>query len=210
MENASKALIMAGGVLIAIIIIALLYSFITTLSAKAEEEDLLLLAEQTETFNREYEAFEKKLLRGTDLITVMNKAAANNEKYDDQDHVYDVEVKFKLKTAVSKVTVEYVNGKQKATKEEVEFDADKEYSLIEDKAQISKFMDFGLQQTVDSYTIIDYEDKRNYKKVYDNYVVFKRKLFSCTKIGYSNETGRVNLLVFEEIMASGGELEGYN
>ncbi len=218
MENASKALIMAGSVLIAIIIIALLYSFITTLSANAEAEDLQTLAEQTEAFNKEYEAFEKKLLRGTDLITVINKAIANNKKYEDQDNVYDVDVKFTLKTAVSKVTVSYVNGKQQKTKEEKEFEPGTEYSLIDNtqKDRINKklyeFMSFGTQTTTDSYMLIDYdgENDTDYQKIYDNFTVFKRKLFRCTKIEYSTETGRVNLLVFEEIMASGGELEGYN
>lgn len=218
MENASKALIMAGSVLIAIIIIALLYSFISTLSANAEAEDLKTLAEQTEAFNKEYEAFEKKLLRGTDLITVINKAIANNKKYDDQDNIYDVDVKFTLKTAVSKITVSYVKGKQKTTKEVTEFEPGTVYNLIDNsqKDRINKklydFMSFGTQTTTDSYMLVNYdgEGDQDYEKIYDNFTVFKRKLFRCKKIDYSGETGRVNLLEFEEILPAGGELEGYN
>lgn len=213
MENASKALIMAGSVLIALIIIALLYSFITTLSTMQEEEDLLLLAEQIEKFNREYEAFQKNLLRGTDVITVINKAISNNKKYDDQEAVYDIDVKFKLKTAISRITVEYDDGEVIKSKDVVEFEEGTVYSLIDNaqpdriNAQIKDLMSNGTQE----YKLENYngEGDLNYKKIYMEFTVFKRKIFKCTKIGYSNETGRVNLLVFEEIQATGGELEGY-
>lgn len=213
MENASKALIMAGSVLIAIIIIALLYSFITTLSTMQQEEDLLLLAEQTEKFNREYEAFQKKLLRGTDVVTVINKAMANNKKYDDQETVYDINIKFKLKTAISKITVEYKDGEVSKSKDVVEFEEGTVYSLIDNSqpdrinAKIKDLMSNGTQE----YKLENYSGAGDlsYKKIYMEFTVFKRKIFKCTKIGYNNETGRVNLLEFEEIQATGGELEGY-
>ena len=111
MENATKALVMAGSVLIAVIIIALLYSFLSTLSANAEQEDLALLVEQTEKFNKEYEAFERKLMRGTDLITVINKAIANNDRYEDQEHIYDIDVQFELASDITKIVVQVRDGK---------------------------------------------------------------------------------------------------
>ena len=219
MENATKALVMAGSVLIAVIIIALLYSFLSTLSANAEQEDLKLLAEQTEKFNKEYEAFERKLMRGTDLITLINKAIANNKKYDDQDKIYDIDVKFTLSSDITKVIVEVVNGKaQPASREEIVFNSSKVYSVIDNKSpdrinqKLYEFMNDGLQPSKDAYVLEDYDgpDDKDYKKIYDNYIVFKRKFFTCTKLEYSEQTGRVNLLEFQEIELAGGELEGYN
>ena len=79
MENASKALAMAGGLLLAIIIIAvLMYVVQNTASLKKAEEDKEI-AEQITKFNMEYESYEKTLLRGTELVTLINKAIANNK-----------------------------------------------------------------------------------------------------------------------------------
>ena len=215
MENASKALVMAAGVLIAIIIIALLYSFINTVSENVRQEDERELAKQTEAFNKEYEAFEKKLMRGTDLITVINKALANNKKYSNQDKIYDVNVLFTLKEPVTQVKVKISNGKGKPSKTEEVLGEATSYSIIDDYSVITEFMQLGTSQASDSYRIVANDestpiDDRNYTKVYDVFTVFKRKFFKCTKISYSDQTGRVNELVFEEIIPSGGSLQGYN
>ena len=192
MENASKALVMAAGVLIAIIIIALLYSFINTLSSKAETEDLLLLAEQTTKFNKEYEVFEKQLMRGTDLITVINKAISNNMKYDNQDKVYDVNVKFKLATSVDRIIVTIKNGERlKNQKEEKIFADNTWYELIDNKEKdrinkkLYEFMDIGNTKTdsngsyrVEAINSTTEIDERNQVRIYDEFTVFKRKYFN--------------------------------
>jgi len=216
MENATKALVMAGSVLIAIIIIALLYSFMATLTANAEQEDLRLLAQQTEKFNREYEAFEQKLLRGTDVVTVINKAMANNKKYDNYDKIYDVDVQFVLATPVKQIEIDVENGEAKPARETEIFAEVKSYSLIDNKqpdrinAELKKFVAYGVQdESKDSYVIRNKKDENNYTKVYESFTVFKRKFFTCTKLEYNDETGRVNLLVFEERVLGEGQLEGY-
>ena len=65
MENASKALLMAGGILIAILVIGLVvYMFNTSSNLKKTSEDTELV-EQIAAFNKEYEAYNKKLMRHT-------------------------------------------------------------------------------------------------------------------------------------------------
>ncbi len=81
MENASKALIIAGGVLISIIAISLftyMYGSISTLVSSSETD---YQAEEIATFNSGFEAYNKKLMYGTDVISVMNKAIDNNSNY---------------------------------------------------------------------------------------------------------------------------------
>ena len=74
MENASKALLMAGGILIAVLIIGvLIYSFGTMSGYFSAEQDIEA-AQQLKIFNDQYESYNRKLLRGTDVISVMNKA----------------------------------------------------------------------------------------------------------------------------------------
>ena len=212
MENATKALAMAGGVLIAIMVIALVYLLVGNISKTREAENISEKASQIKAFNKEFESYDKKLLRGTDLITVINKAIANNEKYLDQDKVYDIDIKFKLTTKVSKITV-VMNGenrKKDITKgykenEVTEFEADVEYSIIDESEpnrinqHIYEFMSLGAKQKdSDDGIYKEYIDQYHFTKEYDNFKVFKRKIFKCTKVGYSRE-GRVNLMVFEEL-----------
>lgn len=80
MENASKALIIAGSILIAIIILSvLIYVFGTYRNLAKTQEDT---AQQQEiaAFNRQYEAYNKQYLYGAEVITLINKAIDNNLK----------------------------------------------------------------------------------------------------------------------------------
>ena len=205
MENASKALAMAGGLLLAIIIIAvLMYVVQNTASLKKAEEDKEI-AEQITKFNMEYESYEKTLLRGTELVTLINKAIANNKKYEDSDKVYDIDIHFKLKTPIKETIVTVEEGKKKNTEEKVTFGEAKTYKLIDNNRSdrinedITQFMNIGALNSTDAYEIINYKDIDNYQMVYSGFTDFKRKIFKCTKIEYSDVTGRVNLLEFEEV-----------
>ena len=74
MENASKALLMAGGILIAMLIIAVLVRSFTTVSifqkAKLSEEEQAELV----AFNEQYTKYLGQYVYGTEVITVINKA----------------------------------------------------------------------------------------------------------------------------------------
>ena len=86
LENASKALIMAGGVLIAILIISFgVYIFITygqtskEIAQRTEEQ-------QIQNFNATYTTYlDRKDLTIYDVRTVVNSAKENNSKYTDND-----------------------------------------------------------------------------------------------------------------------------
>ncbi|MBO5478576.1 MAG: hypothetical protein J6A04_02520 [Clostridia bacterium] len=99
MENASKALLMAGGVLIALLIIGLLIYSFGTMSGYFETENTKEQAEQLKAFNDQYEAYNRKLLRGTDVVSVINKVIDNNEKYGINGYNepnYIIQVEFEL------------------------------------------------------------------------------------------------------------------
>lgn len=130
MENASKALAMAGGVLIAIMVIALAFLLFNNLSESRQTDEEMTKAKQTAEFNREFESYNKKMLLGTDLATVINKARANNEKYEDDDKSYHINIKFILSTPITEVEVKVENGKRKEPKTTTIFAKDLEYSLI--------------------------------------------------------------------------------
>ena len=205
MENASKALVMAGGILIAIMVLAtLMFMVQNTASYKSEMEEQQML-QQITNFNKEYESYQKSLLRGTELITVINKAIANNTKYEEQDKVYDINIKFKLVTPVQKTTVTIKNGVKSKTRSEEEMGAAKEYSIVDDRAsdrinsEIKNFINVGSLYASKDYIITNYIDANNYTMEYNGFTDFKRKIFKCTNIHYNDITKRVDLLEFEEV-----------
>lgn len=80
MENATKALMIAGGVLIALIIITMFILMFSRLSNIQEEQEEQTKIEQIAAFNEQFEAYNKKVMYGTDVITLINKVAENNKK----------------------------------------------------------------------------------------------------------------------------------
>ncbi len=86
MENAAKALEIAAGVLLAVIIVSLIVYFFSTISEWPQQEDNMETAEQLAQFNLEYEVYEKSAMYGVDVISCLNKAASNNLKYVEGTH----------------------------------------------------------------------------------------------------------------------------
>lgn len=80
MENASKALVIAGGVLIGIIILGLLIYMVNNLSSISTAQEKAKEAEQIAEFNKVYESYDKKKLRGSEVVSVINRAIDNNKK----------------------------------------------------------------------------------------------------------------------------------
>ena len=87
MENASKALIMAGGVLIGVLVISLaVYLFVSFGQTSVEINDENSQKQLTQ-FNSKFTSYEgKKNLTIYDAITVAGYANENNEYYDNDSN----------------------------------------------------------------------------------------------------------------------------
>ena len=97
MENASKALLMAGGILIAMLVIGallLMYNQIGDYEkGKTGSEQL----SQINDFNKELLGFTYSSIRGTDIISVTNKAINFNKKSGIVNSInYDKKIKVNL------------------------------------------------------------------------------------------------------------------
>ena len=79
MENASKALIIAGGILISLIVISMLMLVANSLGAGARANEERIEHEQMVAFNRRFEAFNRDRLNGQDVISLVNMAINNNQ-----------------------------------------------------------------------------------------------------------------------------------
>lgn len=105
MEHANIAFLMVAGMLFAIMIMSLIAFVFSSLTVLPNEEDSRIHAEQAAAFNEEYLAYDKKIMYGTDVISVLNKAYSNNEKYVlekfvtgggyNTDFIIDIQVKIK-------------------------------------------------------------------------------------------------------------------
>lgn len=116
MENASKALLIAGGVLIAILILSVLVVTINIINSNQKTQEEALATEQLVKFNQKYEAYNKKALRGTDIITLKSLAKSDGDiveiKTIDNNKI-DIAVNLdNNKTSIFKCNnVEYSDGK---------------------------------------------------------------------------------------------------
>ena len=81
MENASKALIMAGGILIAMLIIGSLVLLFTSLADYQNNESINAKQSQVAEFNNQYEPFNKDNLTLNELKSIYNKIISNNKKF---------------------------------------------------------------------------------------------------------------------------------
>lgn len=115
MENASKALMIAGAVLITIIVLGMAIYFYSQMKKFPHEQEAALERQQIAKFNQEYESYSKQKMYGVDVVTVLNKAISNNKRYanfingkylkDENNYYIDVEIT--LVTPVSSSAIQY-------------------------------------------------------------------------------------------------------
>lgn len=80
MENASKALIIAGSILIALMIIGAVLLMFNSLSDYQNMQDKDIKEAQIVKFNNQYETYNRDNVRGSDLYSLLNKVADYNRR----------------------------------------------------------------------------------------------------------------------------------
>lgn len=115
MENAAKALGIAGGVLIAIVILAsLLYTF-KRMSQIPEQQEYQKEVQELSKFNQQFEAYNKKLMYGVDVVSCLNKVIDNNKKSKEYaDGAYDIKISITINSPVyDRFEIYYITSKLK-------------------------------------------------------------------------------------------------
>lgn len=88
MENASKALLIAGGIFLALLTITLLFYMFSNLNTIGEAQTAKIEKRRLDEWNAEWEAYNKQLLQAADVLTVYNKAEQNNLDYNGNTDYY--------------------------------------------------------------------------------------------------------------------------
>ena len=215
MENASKALIIAGSVLLAILIItALIYTFSQISSLKqvevsSEEEKILT------QYNKEIESFNRNGLYGSEILSLANLIEDYNKRQSDLKGykaitlnvsiTQIIDAKYFKETEYSKYVdlikdFENLEKKMKNLKNEkicgqtLEKLAGMKTEALEDL--ISRYNIANRS----NYTLDDIEEKiTEYQSLNTEMQTFKNKKFSTPEVEYDNLMGRIVKMSFKEI-----------
>lgn len=276
MENSTKAIIIAGGMFILIMVITLLVVFGRSLSSYMQGQHDKEIVKQVTEFNNKFANYQGTELRGNELISVLNRVIDYNA-LEAGEYGYDpvlVEIDLVDRNALDSVIKfnskdENFLFKKNVSKIKNSKDSDDElktisqkgttilsnYSKENDANYIPKLTDTKLQklsaeisnivQDQDNSSWLDgYDGDRNavynrtrakkltsilgytvyedgtcavnnknilnaVKKAtleYYQYTQFKRIMFKCTSIEYSQDTGRINKMSFEVKTTTDGKI----
>ncbi len=100
MENATKALEMAGSLLIGVLLLGCLLFAYTRMSELKDTEHKVEVSEQAKDFNQDYETYNRNNLYGSDLFSLANQIEDYNEKEADGKAYGRIEMKVTLKTEI--------------------------------------------------------------------------------------------------------------
>ena len=89
MENITKALIITGGILLAVMILSLVVTFWSQMSGYYAEQHQSKITEQNAEFNSKFENYNGQTIRGNELISVMNKVVNYNNSVVGNEGNYD-------------------------------------------------------------------------------------------------------------------------
>ena len=127
--NLSLALKMAAGVLIALVIISAITLLFNNINPSQQQLEDIKALEQTADFNKEYEVYNKSLMYGVDVISLINKAFSNNKSYieaygysDDLEENYLIDVEFESPISLTQTLdikkIEIEDGKYREREQE--------------------------------------------------------------------------------------------
>lgn len=83
MENVSKALLIAAGILIGLIVLTMLVVMHRQVTSYYTAKEKARTFEQLQEFNAQYTPYDRKNVRGTELISLINKIINFNEQEDE-------------------------------------------------------------------------------------------------------------------------------
>lgn len=228
MENASKALIMAGSILMALLVIGLLvlgYTNLSSLEQQKEDSEGELTAleymRKFEQFNRtlygsellslanlqeDYNNTDDVLREGYDRIsiTVTTKGIVNSSYF--AEGTYSLDKVSADQSKIEKAISNYEKARSEYNNRSVKYYSSKRYREIATDFGMnppSSMPDYDIQSSylaTNSTTAKLLEEIQDYKDLTTIYNEFRTgKRFRCTNVVYNDENGRISSMIYEEI-----------
>lgn len=224
MENASRALLMAGGMLMAIVVISILVITFRNTSQIEQANQEAQEVEEIRMFNERFASYQKSAMYGTDVISVLNMAISNNRKYDvNPGEDYYVDVIFTLKRDVMDEIYHYKyeedynpprydkketisNNPRRSTdalKKDTEYSLTNNYSTLYNFVRNADAPDSKILDEAPYKRIYKDNDKKKmlteYYEIYYGMANFKRFTFRCIDVDYDDTNGRIIRMEFEHV-----------
>lgn len=199
MENASKAIIMAGGILIGVIILSVLVLVFRSIGDVYEEQGASLSIEQLEKYNRQFNTFDKSLY-GSELLSLRNLLEDYNYRIlQDADPNYIKENEITVTVRLYNYTAESVYYEETGEIVRTKFkkgDMNGEYNLVETSNSTGAKMQ--LNEYLNTLQELEGNSKLNAEQLLKE---FKNIPFRCMSDRTTyNKSGRIKSMYFEQII----------
>ena len=220
MENATKALMIAAGVLVGLLVVTLMMYGYNQFSNYYRTQEENKRFEQLANFNEQYIPYNRDDVRGSDILSLVNKIIDFNKVKDEEEITISIELK---STDVEKFYFKYSENKNvrliptpgiKYTEANINSALIKKANAIESTytqakatklaANISTLMGDNTRKNPEDLLEelkITYANENEIKQIqedilkYYQYQQFKRAHFKCDKLEYT-EQGRVKSFSF--------------
>lgn len=225
MENASKALIIAGSVLMAVLVIGalmLMYNQITDIEQTKTDNDEL---SKMEDYSKKFEEYNGTIY-GSELFSLANLQDDYTKRYKQEDGYTKITITVIINNSISGTSYfqsgENDINKILANKNDIEKDITDFENKNKFKGKTVKYYSqLTIREIADIYGVnfssddleSDVEDKirqkggeakrlieaiAEYKNIKSVYTEFKNKRFKCTNVTYNRNNGRIESMRFEE------------
>lgn len=225
MENASKALIIAGSVLMAVLVIGalmLMYNQITDIEQTKTDNDEL---SKMEDYSKKFEEYNGTIY-GSELFSLANLQDDYTKRYKQEDGYTKITITVIINNSISGTSY-FQSGENDinnilANKNDIEKDITEFENKNKFKGKTVKYYSqLTIREIADIYGVnfssddleSDVEDKirqkggeakrlieaiAEYKNIKSVYTEFKNKRFKCTNVTYNRNNGRIESMRFEE------------
>ncbi len=199
MENAAKALLISAGILLALMTLSLIVYVSTATTRLVDAQEKKKAEEELTAFNKEYEAYNKTRMYGTEIITVVNKAIEYN--IDAKEKIEITLITTNDYDTIEETVTTDSRGKTTHTKTRIvdglSLKANTSHNATSLKAFFSQPVEDSLGNEISSHRILN---------IYCALTTFKRSIFECVPdsdpagpgVTY-NENGRIVHMTFREV-----------
>lgn len=215
MENVSKALLIAAGVLIGLIVLTMLVVMHRQVTSYYTAKEKARTFEQLQEFNSQYTPYNRKNVRGNELISLINKII----NFNDQEAEIGIEIKIRFNDNLAKAQTFYYNPTKfpdvKLINVNESYDYEDIKAVLEEANRIEE--EYGktlaTELTANMFKVCETEDETVRDKYYASlkidesivdidemlkyyqYGQLKKAHFNCEELNYT-ENGRVRSFVF--------------
>lgn len=208
MENASKALIMAGGVLISMLVIGLLVFFFNNLSDLQNIEQTSDEIQQIAEFNKQYEVYVRDVY-GSELLSIANKIEDYNKRESNNKGYKEIILEVQIQKDIDKTFFKKGTYTSSSLKQEIE-KVENEVKTLGNKS-IKSSTNERISRKVSQLATMrtkDIEDlgfeKASYSEFVSKYNTYKTliteikaKVFEYVNFEYDKYNGRITKMTYK-------------